>query len=465
MIREPSERAGISRRDLLRTIGAGFGSVGLAQALSATTVSGHQPGPHFPPRATRVIFLFLNGGPSHVDTFDYKPMLAKFNGKPMPTGNPKTERKTGNLLASPFQFRRCGQSGLEVSEIFSKVGDCLDDGCIIRSMYTDRPFHDAGFFMMNCGHNLAGRPSMGSWITYGLGSENQNLPQFVVLCPGLPTVGTPLWSSSFLPGIYQGTHVSNKEVDPEKLIPNLRNKEIDAAVQRGQLELISRLNQNHMERSGAHPELEAGIASMETAFRMQTEAMDAFDVRKESEETRARYGEGDFARGCLIARRLTERGVRMVQVYTGPGQPWDNHNDIMDHRELAAEADRAISSLVHDLKTAGLLKETLIVIGGEFGRTPAAEVSGLVKVQNGRDHNSYGFSTVLIGGGVKGGLAYGATDDFGYKAVEKPVHVHDLHATILHLLGMDHTRLTYRFSGRDFRLTDVEGNVVHDIVA
>ena len=242
----------------------------------------------------------------------------------------------------------------------------------------------------------------------------------MVLCPGLPTVGTPLWSSSFLPGIYQGTHVSNKETDPEKLIPNLRNREIDPAGQRRQLDLISKLNQNHMERFGPHPELEASISSMETAFRMQTEGMDAFDIRKESEQTRARYGEGDFARGCLIARRLTERGVRMVQVYTGPGQPWDNHNDIMDHRDLAAEADRAISSLVHDLKASGLLKETLIIIGGEFGRTPAAEVSGLVKVQNGRDHNSYGFSTVLIGAGVKGGLAYGATDDFGYKAVENP---------------------------------------------
>ncbi len=459
------ERMGISRRDLLRTVGAGFGSLGLAHALSAASTSAPLQGPHFPAKAKRVIFLFLNGGPSHVDTFDYKPMLAKYNGKPMPTENPKTERKTGNLLGSPFQFRKCGQSGLEVSEIFSKVGACLDDGCIIRSMYTDRPFHDAAFFMMNCGHNLAGRPSMGSWITYGLGSENHNLPAFVVLCPGLPTVGTPLWSSSFLPGIYQGTHVSNKETDPEKLIPNLRNRDIDAAGQRRQLELISKLNQDHMERFGAHAELEAGISSMETAFRMQTEGMDAFDIRKESEETRARYGEGDFARGCLIARRLTERGVRMVQVYTGPGQPWDNHNDIMDHRELAAEADRAISSLVHDLKTSGLLNETLIIIGGEFGRTPAAEVSGLVKVQNGRDHNSYGFSTVLIGGGVKGGLAYGATDDFGYKAVERPVHVHDLHATILHLMGMDHTRLTYRFSGRDFRLTDVEGNVVHDLIA
>ena len=465
MKREAIERLGISRRDLLRTMGAGFGSLGLAQTLASANGSAPLQGPHFPARAKHVIFLFLNGGPSHVDTFDYKPMLAKFSGKPMPTENPKTERQTGNLLASPFQFRKCGQSGLEVSEIFAQVGACLDDGCVIRSMYTDRPFHDAGFFMMNCGHNLAGRPSMGSWITYGLGSENHNLPAFVVLCPGLPTVGTPLWSSSFLPGIYQGTHVSNKETDPEKLIPNLRNRDIDLPGQRCQLDLISKLNQDHMERFGAHSELEASISAMETAYRMQTEGMEAFDVGKESEQTRARYGDGDFARGCLIARRLTERGVRMIQVYTGPGQPWDNHNDIMDHRDLAAEADRAIASLVHDLKTSGLLKETLLIIGGEFGRTPAAEVSGLVKVQNGRDHNSYGFSTVLIGGGVKGGLAYGATDDFGYKAVEKPVHVHDLHATVLHLLGLDHTKLTYRFSGRDFRLTDVEGNVIHDIIA
>jgi hypothetical protein len=452
---------------LLRAMGGGFGSVGLAQALagSAQGSPGGAPGPHFPPKAKRVIFLFLNGGPSHVDTFDYKPALAKYNGKPMPTENPKTERKTGNLLASPFRFRKCGQSGIEISEIFSNLGELIDDACVIRSMYTDRPFHDAGFFMMNCGHNLAGRPSMGSWITYGLGIENQDLPGFVVLCPGLPTVGTPLWSSSFLPGVYQGTHVSNKETDPEKLIPNLRNQEIGRAAQRRQMDLVAKLNQEQISRVGSHPQLESGIAAMETAFRMQTEAMDAFDIRRETEATHARYGQGDFARGCLIARRLTERGVRMVQVYFGPGQPWDNHNDIMDHRDLAAQADRAIAALTRDLKASGLLKETLIIIGGEFGRTPAAEVSGLVKVQNGRDHNSYGFSTVLIGGGVKGGLAYGATDDFGYKAVEKPVHVHDLHATILHLLGIDHTRLTYRFSGRDFRLTDVEGNVVRDIVA
>jgi uncharacterized protein (DUF1501 family) len=282
----------------------------------------------------------------------------------------------------------------------------------------------------------------------------------------LPTVGPQLWSSSFLPGAYQGTHVVNKDaVDPEKLIPNLRNTAIEPASQRKQLELLAKINRHHAESQASDPQLEAAISTMETAYRMQTEAMDAFDIRKETEQTRARYGNSDFGRGCLLARRLVERDVRMVQIFFGPGQPWDNHDDIMDHKKLCADADPAIASLVQDLKTAGLLKETLIIIGGEFGRTPAAEVSGLVKVQNGRDHNSLGFSTVLVGGGVKGGTVYGATDDFGYRAVEKPVHVHDLHATILHLLGFDHTRLTYRYSGRDFRLTDVSGNVVHEIVS
>jgi hypothetical protein len=433
--------------------------------LSTPAFSATAPGPHFPAKARRVIFLFLNGGPSHVDTFDYKPMLQKFHGKPMPTENPKTERKTGNLLGSPFTFKKCGQSGIEVSELFTQVREQIDDLCVIRSMYTDRPFHDAGFFMMSTGHNLAGRPSMGSWITYGLGVENERLPGFVVLSPGLPTVGPQLWSSSFLPGAYQGTHIVNRTNEPEKLIPNLRNHRLDAEAQSRQLALLGKLNRNHNQTLGGEPQLEAGITAMETAFRMQTEAMDAFDIRKETEQTRARYGNSDFGRGCLMARRLVERGVRMVQIFFGAGQPWDNHDDIMDHARLCRDADPAIASLLRDLKASGLLGETLVVIGGEFGRTPAAEVSGLVKVQNGRDHNSLGFTTVLAGGGVKGGLAYGATDDFGYRAVEKPIHVHDLHATILHLLGFDHTRLTYRYSGRDFRLTDVEGNVIRDILA
>jgi hypothetical protein len=456
----------LDRRTLLQSLSGGFGSVALAKILGETLHAAAAPRTHFTGTAKRVIFLFLNGGPSHVDTFDYKPVLQKYNGKPMPTENPKTERKTGNLLGSPFQFRPCGQSGLMISDLFPQFGQLADEACIIRSMHTDRPFHDAAFFLMSTGHNLAGRPSMGSWITYGLGVANQNLPGYVVLCPGLPTVGPQLWGSSFLPGAFQGTHIVNKnEVDPEKLIPNLRNKQLSLASQRRQLDLLGKMNQAYGTEAGSHAELESAISTMESAFRMQTEAMDAFDIRKETEATRARYGDSDFGRGCLLARRLAERGVRMVQVFFGSGQPWDNHDDIMDHKKLCSEADPAIASLIQDLKTSGLLQETLVIIGGEFGRTPAAEVSGLVKVQNGRDHNSLGFSTVLAGGGVKGGLAYGATDDFGYRAVEKPVHIHDLHATVLHLLGFDHTRLTYRFSGRDFRLTDVEGVVVKDIVA
>lgn len=450
----------MNRRQMLGRLGAGFGSVALSNLVGAEA-----SGPHFPGRTKRVIFLFLNGGPSHVDTFDPKPMLQKFHGKPMPTENPKTERKTGNLLGSPFRFRKCGQSGLEVSDLFPRFGDLIDEACIIRSMHTDRPFHDAGFFLMSTGHNLAGRPSMGSWITYGLGIANRNLPGFVVLCPGLPTVGPQLWSSSFLPGAYQGTHVVNRETDPEKLIPNLRNRMASTGSQRKQLDLLTRLNREHSASLANDPQLEASIATMETAYRMQTEAMDAFDIRRETEQTRERYGDSDFGRGCLLARRLAERDVRMVQIFFGPGQPWDNHDDIMDHRALCRDADPAIASLVEDLKTAGLLQETLILIGGEFGRTPAAEVSGLVKVQNGRDHNSLGFSVVLVGGGVKGGTAHGSTDEFGYRAVDKPVHVHDLHATVLHLLGFDHTRLTYRYSGRDFRLTDVAGSVVREILA
>ena len=382
----------------------------------------------------------------------------------MPGDKPKTERETGNLLASPFEFRQSGQSGLWISDLFSKLGEFADDLCLIRSMHTDRPFHDAGFFLMSCGHVQAGRPSMGSWLTYGLGIENQNLPGFIVLCPGLPTVGPQLWSSSFLPGAYQGTHLDNTSEDPFAMAPNLRSRDARPEEQRRQLDLLGRLNSDFEARAGDHPQLDAAGHSMETAFRMQTEASDALDVRQEPEHVRERYGDGKFARACLVARRLLEREVRVVQVHTGPGQPWDHHDDIMDHRKLAAEADLAIAALLSDLKASGLFEETLILIGGEFGRTPAAEVSGLVKVQNGRDHNNQGFSMVLAGGGVKGGTAYGSTDELGYRAVENPVHVHDLHATILHILGLDHTRLTYRYSGRDFRLTDVAGNVVREIV-
>ncbi len=457
----------MTRRDYLRTMGAGFGMVGLAGVLGAEMSRSplEVKAPHFPAKAKRVVFLFLNGGPSQVDTFDPKPMLAKYSHQPMPSGNLKTERKTGNLLPSPFAFTRHGKSGIEVSEIFPQLGECIDDICVIRSMHTDLPNHEPSLLMMNSGDKFPGRPSMGSWLTYGLGTENQNLPGFVVMCPGLPIVGPQLWTSSFLPAVYQGTYIPNNESEPDKLVPYIRNKRMGVSEQRRQLDLLDKLNRIGLGRAGPDGQLEATIQSAEIAFRMQAEAPDVFDISKESEATRARYGEGDFARGCLIARRLIERGVRMVQVYFGNAQPWDNHDDIQIHRKLARQSDRAMAALLRDLKSSGLLDETLVVIGGEFGRTPAVEVSGLVKVQNGRDHNSAGFSTLVAGGGVKGGYVYGATDDFGFKAEDKPVHIHDLHATILHLMGFDHTKLTYRYSGRDFRLTDVAGNVVKDIIA
>ncbi|MCU1259523.1 MAG: hypothetical protein JWO80_2408 [Bryobacterales bacterium] len=462
-----------SRRDLLRSIGTGFGMAGLAQVLNASKGPGMVEAtanplapraPQFPAKAKHVIFLFLNGGPSQVDTFDPKPMLDKYSGKPMPAGNLKTERKTGNLLRSPFSFQKYGQSGIELSEIFSKLGSHADDLCVIRSMYTDRPNHEPSLLMMNCGDKMPGRPSMGSWVTYGLGSENQNLPGYVVLCPGAPVIGPQLWTSSFLPAVYQGTYIPNNERKPDQLVQYIKNKDLTLGDQRLQLDLLNKLNRLAIQRDGDDPQLEASIQSAEIAYRMQTEAPEVFDISKESEATRARYGDGDFGRGCLMARRLVEKGVRMVQVYYGNGQPWDNHDDILIHRKLAAESDGPIAALLQDLKATGLLKETLVIIGGEFGRTPVVEVSGLVKVQNGRDHNSHGFSMVLAGGGVKGGIVHGATDDFGFKAIEKPVHPHDLHATALNLLGFDHTKLTYRYSGRDFRLTDVSGEVIKEII-
>lgn len=451
----------ITRRNLLKTIGAGFPMTAFAQ-MSATPASPKQP--HFAARAKHVIFLFLNGGPSQVDTFDPKPALQKFHGKPMPTPNLKSERKTGNLLGSPFTFKKYGQSGIEVSEIFPEVGSVIDDFCVIRSMHTERPNHEPSLLLTNCGQRLPGHPSMGSWITYGLGTVNQNLPGFVVLCPGLPVLGPILWTSAYLPGLFQGTYVPNNEKEIDKLLPNLRNARYSKPEQTAQLELLQNLNRRQMQREGPDPQLEAGIQSMEVAFRMQTEAAEAFDITREPAPVRASYGDGDFARGCLMAARLVERGVRMVQVYYGDDQPWDSHDDILDHRRLARLADRPIAALIRDLKQRGLLNETIVVVTGEFGRTPATEVSGLVKVQNGRDHNNHGYSSLVAGGGFRGGMTYGATDDFGFQAVENPVDVHDLHATMLHQLGLDHTRLTYRYSGRDFRLTDVHGNLIKAII-
>ena len=457
----------MTRRQILDMMGAGFGLVGFRGLLGAATATDPlAPKPvHFPAKAKRVINLFLNGGPSQVDTFDPKPMLDKYHGKPVPSGNLRTERKTGNLLKSPFAFKKYGQSGIEVSEIFPKLGECIDDVCVIRSMFTDRPNHEASLFMQNCGDKMPGRPSMGSWLTYGLGSENANLPGYVVLCPGLPILGHPLWSSTFLPAVYQGTYLNTQEKSSDKLIQDIRNKTLSREVQREELDLLAAMNRDHMRQQGGDPQLEASIQAAEIAFRMQAAAPEAFDITKETLKTRERYGDSDFGRGVLIAKRLSERGVRMVQVYFGNYQPWDNHDDILTHRTLAADADPAIAALLQDLKASGMLDETLVMIGGEFGRTPAVEVSGKVKVQNGRDHNHHGYSFLLAGGGVRGGTTYGATDEFGFKAVENPVHTHDLHATVLHLMGLDHTRLTYRYSGRDFRLTDVAGKVVKDVIA
>ncbi len=462
----------------MRRCGMGFGAAALAPLLhdagyleAATLPDNMNPlAPKQPPlaaKAKRVIHLFMNGGASHVDTFDPKPSLAKFAGKPIPI-TLKTERRTG--AAFPFQFKPYGQSGTEVSEIFSNIGECVDDLCIIRSMHTDIPNHEPSLMMMNCGDVRQVRPSFGSWITYGLGSENQNLPGFIVLCPdGLPTQGNQNWRSAFLPGAYQATQIDTRETEIDKLIDNIRNRYTTSAAQRKQLDLLTELNQGYQERRQNDALLEARVQSFELAYRMQMEADDAFDLTKEPESVRKMYGEGVQARQMMIARRLLERGVRFVQVWHGAGQPWDSHDDIhKNHGRLAKECDQPIAALLKDLKQRGMLEDTLVIWGGEFGRTPTVELpdpganSGMV---NGRDHNPYGFSMWVAGGGMKKGLVYGATDEFGFAAAEKKVHVHDLHATLLNQLGFDHEKFTYRYAGRDFRLTDVHGHVVRDLIS
>lgn len=463
---------GVTRRQSLQTMGTGLGVLGLAGILSREGALADAPQPteqlsplapkvaHFAPRAKRVIHLFMNGGPSQVDTFDPKPELDKYNGKRPPSANLKTERKTGGLMKSPFKFAKYGESGIEVSELFPRVATCIDDICVVRSMHTNIPNHEPSLLMMNSGETQPTRPAMGSWLLYGLGTENQNLPGYMVLCPGKPVVGPQLWSNSFLPGIFQGTHINHSNIDPKKVIRHINNGYLTRASQREQLDLLKRMNELHLERRGGRDNpLEARIESLEMAFRMQTEAQEVFDLNQETKTTRSDYGPGQFANACLAARRLVERGVRMVQVYYGNGQPWDDHGNIKLHRDKAKNVDQPIAALLRDLKSRDLLDDTLVIWGGEFGRTPVAENS------NGRDHNHHGFTVWLAGGGVKGGMTYGATDEFGFAAVEKKVHVHDLHATILHLMGLDHERLTFRYSGRDFRLTDVYGNVVQDIIA
>ncbi|MBA3312724.1 MAG: DUF1501 domain-containing protein [Planctomycetaceae bacterium] len=467
----------LTRRDLLQRSGIGLGMLGLAGVfadqgeLHASQASDGDSDPlsarrpHFAPRAKRVVHFFLNGGPSHVDTFDPKPALQTYAGRPLPQ-TLTTERKTGAAFPSPFKFERYGQSGIEVSEIFSQTARHIDDIAVIRSMYAQVPNHEPSLMLMNCGDSVQPRPSVGSWALYGLGAENRNLPGFVAMCPGgYPIKDAENWQAGFLPGAFQGTFVDTQHQQIERLIENIRSPHATTEMQRRQLDLLRALNTEHRENR-LDPRLDARIQSFELAFRMQIEAAEAFDVSHEPKHIQEMYGDGVHGRQTLIGRRLLDRGVRYVQLWHGAGQPWDNHEQIeKQHRTLAGQLDQPVAALLTDLKQRGMLDETLVIWGGEFGRTPTVELGGDGLAKLGRDHNHYGFTVWMAGGGIRGGTTYGTTDEFGFKAAETPVSVHDLHATILHLLGFDHERLTYRYAGRDFRLTDVHGRVLHDIVA
>jgi hypothetical protein len=450
----------LSRRDLLTRLGGGLGAVGLAQFMAGTTdAAAKSNAMAVAPRAKRVIQLFMNGGPFQADLFDPKPAINQFAGQRPKEVEFRTENATGGLMPVPYAFRACGESGLPVSELLPKIGQCIDDICVVRSLYTDNPNHGPALFLMNNGTITPTRPSMGSWFLYGLGSENADLPGYVVLCPGRPVRFAELWSSGFLPGEFQGTYINHSDLDPQKMVPYVRNATLTPSEQRRQLDLLRWINTRHAAAHGQDKNLESRIQSMETAFRMQFAATDAFDVNREPAAIRAEYGTSHYANSCLLARRLVERGVRFVQIYYGNGQPWDTHREHnATTKRLCADIDQPTAALLNDLKRRGLLDDTLVIWGGEFGRTSTSESN------DGRDHNHWGFTTWLAGGGVRGGMAYGATDEFGFRAVQDKVHIHDLHATILYLLGMDHERLTYRHAGRDFRLTDVYGRVVHEIM-
>lgn len=461
----------LSRREMLQRAGAGFGLLGLAGAWNnlQAGVAGASPVLHFPPRAKRVIFLFMNGAPSHVDTFDPKPALAKFEGS-QPSGDLYRQNKGSGYMPSPFRFRAHGESGVVMSELFPHLARHADDLCVLRSMHTNVPNHEPGLLLMTSGNQQPIRPSLGSWCSYGLGTENENLPAFVVLCPGLPVVGPQLWSNSFLPGEHQGMAVDTNEMQVDKLVANLKHPQLTRDEQRRQLDLLGALNRLHREQRQNEAALDAQIRALELAFNMQREASVAFDVEREPAHVRELYGDSAFGQSCLLARRLCESGVRFVQVFyvaKNEKQPWDTHSENNKrHRELCADSDRATAGLLTDLKARGMLEDTLVIWGGEFGRTPYAQNDKKSEYSKaGRDHHHTGFSMFLAGGGVRGGLMYGSTDEFGMNAVENRVHVHDLHATILYLLGVDHERLTYRYSGRDFRLTDIHGRVVRDILA
>jgi hypothetical protein len=465
MKQNPSIIARSSRRQVLRSLGATLGSIGIASILqplaireACAAVPGRYAGPSLRAQAKHVICLFMAGGPSQLDLFDPKPELAKCAGQRPGAVDIRTERSTGGILPSPFKFEKRGQSGIELSELLPQLGTVIDDVCVIRSMYTFNPTHLPGRNLFHSGSVLATRPSLGSWVSYGLGTENQNLPSFIVLTPTGSSERTAT-RSGFLPPEHQGVTFNNAVVEPDQMILDLRHSSLTLDEQRMDLDLLQRQNRRF---GGAFPEdsyLEGRIKAMETAYLMQSEAMDVFDVRKESASLRDEFGTTPFGNGCLLARRLVEAGVRYVHVNYDSGQPWDDHADVAGKlRGRVPDMDRAAAALIRDLKRRGLLDETLVVWGGEFGRTPVSE-SG-----TGRDHNPFGYTMFVAGGGFKGGLAYGATDEFGFKAVDRRVSIHDLHATLLHQLGIDHTQLTYRYAGRDFRLTDVFGEVVKDVL-
>lgn len=463
----------VTRREHLSRMALGMGSLGLATLLKEESASAvgnlaadgplvPKP-PHFAPKAKRVLHIFLQGGPSHVDTFDPKPMLEKHAWKPLKEVD-KTVTHPGAAFPSPFKFKKCGQSGTEISEVFPKIGEHADDLCVIRSMTVETPGHEVAMMLMNCGHQLLARPSMGSWVTYGLGTVNQNLPGFITLSPGRPLQGDQNWQSAFLPAVFQGTYIDTRSKDVDKLIEFIKSGSTSLAEQRRQLNLLAQINKTHARQRANDSHLEARIQSFETAYRMQMEATDAFDVTKESPATRAMYGDSTQGRQMLIARRLLERGVRHVQVWSNG---WDHHSQVENGlRNMAKDIDQPVGALLTDLKKTGLLEDTLVLWGGEFGRTPTVDANQNVDQTKGkgRDHSHRGFSIWMAGGGIKPGKVYGATDDWGFVAVENKIEVPDLHATVLNRLGFDHEKLTYHYAGRDFRLTNISGNVIKDIL-
>ncbi|MBX3422306.1 MAG: DUF1501 domain-containing protein [Pirellulaceae bacterium] len=480
----------LSRRSmLLQTTAVGFGSVALRALLGMSTtptvahaadtaadptvglspLSAKQP--HFVARAKRIIFLFMKGGPSHVDTFDPKPLLDRDHGQPPPFALPRvTFAAQGNLLKSPWHFRQYGESGLPVSDLFPKVAQHVDSICVLRSVHGTNPAHGGALLKLHTGSDQFVRPSMGAWVVYGLGTENDNLPAFVTICPTLAHGGVNNWGAAFLPAYCQGTPIGNaSQSSLTAQVRHIRNPRFETQIQRQQIDLVGGLNSDHLagiSSAADRAALEGRLQSYELAFRMQASMPEAQDLSQETALTHRLYGTddpitADFGRQCLMARRFLERGVRFVQVTHSDSEvQWDQHSNLYQgHTKNAAEVDKPIAGLLADLKQRGLLHDTLVLWGGEFGRTPTSEGG------NGRDHNPHGFTMWMAGGGVRGGMAYGATDDYGYYAVENKMHINDLHATLLHLLGLDHQRLTFPYAGRDFRLTDVAGQVATGILA